>query len=72
LAFSGSSSTLFEKGLARNSRRNFGADNMYQVIGLVTRCALAREESHGGHYRLDSPGSREEFRKYSRIRGEPR
>lgn len=61
-------STMFEKGLARNSRHGFETDNMYQVIRLVTRCALAREESRGGHYRLDFPESRKEFRKHSRIR----
>ena len=60
-------STMFEKGLARNSRRGFETDNMYQVIRLVARCALAREESRGGHYRLDFPESRTEFRKHSRI-----
>ena len=61
-------STMFEKGLARNNRHGFETDNMYQVIRLITRCALAREESRGGHYRLDFPVSREEFRKHSRIR----
>ena len=61
-------STLFEKGLARSSRHGFETDNMYQVIRLVARCALAREESRGGHYRTDYPDSRPEFRKHSRIR----
>ena len=61
-------STMFEKGLSRSSRHGFETDNMYQVIRLVTRCALAREESRGGHYRLDFPKSREAFRKHSRIR----
>ena len=61
-------SPLFEKGLARNSRPGFETDNMYEVIRLVTRCALAREESRGGHYRLDHPEPRPEFRKHSTIR----
>ena len=59
---------MFEKGLARTSRHGFETDNMYQVIRLITRCALAREESRGGHYRVDFPESRKEFRKHSRIR----
>ena len=61
-------STLFEKGLSRNSRHGFETDNMYQVIRLVARCALAREESRGGHYRTDYPDTRPAFRKHSRIR----
>ena len=61
-------STLFEKGLARNSRAGFETDNMYQIIRLVARCALAREESRGGHYRSDFPEQRAAFRKHSRIR----
>ncbi len=61
-------SPLFEKGLARSSRPGFETDNMYQVIRLVARCALAREESRGGHYRTDFPSPRPEFRKHSRIR----
>ena len=61
-------STLFEKGLSRNSRHGFETDNMYQVIRLVARCALAREESRGGHFRSDYPDAKPEFRKHSRIR----
>lgn len=60
-------SPQFEKGLTRTSRHGFETDNMYQVIRLVARCALAREESRGGHYRLDFLTSRPEFRKHSRI-----
>ena len=60
-------SPLFEKGLARTSRHGFETDNMYQVIRLVSRCAMAREESRGAHYRLDYLDSRPEFRRHSRI-----
>lgn len=60
-------SPLFEKGLARTSRHGFETDNMYQVIRLVSRCAMAREESRGAHYRLDHLDSRPEFQKHSRI-----
>ena len=61
-------SPMFEKGLARSSRHGFECDNMYQVTRLIARCALAREESRGGHYRLDHPEPRPEFRKRSQIR----
>lgn len=60
-------SRLFGKGLARNSRHGFETDNMYQVVRLITRCALAREESRGGHYRVDHPRPRPEFRRHSRV-----
>lgn len=36
-------------------RKDFEAFNMLQLAGLVTRCALAREESRGVHYRVDFP-----------------
>jgi L-aspartate oxidase len=42
------------------------------VALLIARCALAREESRGGHYRADFPAKHPEFEKHSRIRhGEP-
>ena len=57
----------FDKGLARNSRHGFEADNMYEVVQLITRCALAREESRGCHFRVDYPESGEAFQKRSRV-----
>ena len=57
----------FEKGWARNSRQGFEADNMYQVVSLIARSALAREESRGGHYRTDFPDKRREFQKHSLV-----
>ncbi len=60
-------SMLFEKGLARSSRPGFETDNMYRVIRLIARCALAREETRGGHCRTDFPGAEAQFRKHSRI-----
>jgi len=41
--------------------------NMHNLAILVARCALAREESRGGHYRIDFPAKREEFRKHSYV-----
>jgi L-aspartate oxidase len=61
------SGPTFQEGLARNSRHGFEADNLYIVISLITRCALAREESRGAHYRSDFPEAREEFRKHTIV-----
>ena len=58
---------VFEKGLARNSRHGFEADNMFCLASLIARCALAREESRGCHYRTDFPEKRTAFQKHSRI-----
>ena len=57
----------FEKGWARNSRQGFEADNMYQVVSLIARSALAREESRGGHYRTDFPNKSPEFERHSLV-----
>lgn len=42
--------------------------SVHTVATLIARCALAREESRGGHFRADFPEKREEFRKHSVIR----
>jgi L-aspartate oxidase len=43
------------------------ARNMREVALLIARCALAREESRGAHFRTDYPGKRAEFAKHSVV-----
>jgi L-aspartate oxidase len=42
--------------------------NIHTVASLIARCALARRESRGGHYRTDYTEPRPEFQKHSVIR----
>jgi L-aspartate oxidase len=42
--------------------------NMRQVALLIARCALAREESRGAHFRTDYPAKRAEFAKHSVVK----
>jgi L-aspartate oxidase len=35
---------------------------------LIAACALAREESRGGHFRSDFPQKDEQFQKHSVVR----
>ena len=41
--------------------------NMSTVAGLIARCALAREESRGGHYRSDYPEKRPQFAVHTNV-----
>ncbi|MBV8907314.1 MAG: L-aspartate oxidase [Acidobacteriia bacterium] len=43
------------------------ARNVHQVALLIARCALARQESRGAHYRTDFPRKRAEFQAHSVI-----
>jgi len=43
------------------------ARNIGQVALLIARCALARQESRGAHFRTDFPVKRSEFEKHSVI-----
>jgi L-aspartate oxidase len=53
------------------TRRGFEARNLQLVGSLVTRSALAREESRGAHYRLDFPAHNDpRFQKHSIVSGE--
>lgn len=49
------------------ARQQFEVRNIHTVLGLIARCALAREESRGAHYRTDFPEARPEFQKHSYI-----
>ncbi len=45
----------------------FELRNMHTVALLIARCALAREESRGAHYRIDFPVKRPEFQRHSTV-----
>jgi L-aspartate oxidase len=51
----------------RAARADFELRNLHAVALLIARCALARRESRGGHYRMDYPEMRKEFQKHSYI-----
>jgi L-aspartate oxidase len=53
------------------TRRSYEAANLHLAALLVTRSALAREESRGAHYRTDFPGHDDrKFLKHSLVKGE--
>jgi L-aspartate oxidase len=43
-------------------------ENMRLVALLIARCALAREESRGAHFRRDYPGKQRAFERHSIAR----
>ena len=54
-----------------HSRREYEARNLQIAATLVARCALAREESRGAHYRTDFPDHDDaRFRKHSLARAD--
>ncbi len=53
------------------ARRAWEAQNLCEAGLLVTRSALAREESRGAHYRADFPAHNDlKFLRHSRLQGE--
>jgi L-aspartate oxidase len=48
-------------------RADYELRNMHDVGRIIARCALAREESRGGHFRSDFPEKREAFQKHSVV-----
>jgi L-aspartate oxidase len=56
-----------EVGIDRPTREHYELRNIYAVATLIARCALAREESRGGHYRTDFPETRPEFQRHSQV-----
>ncbi|MEJ5370125.1 MAG: L-aspartate oxidase [Bryobacteraceae bacterium] len=54
------------------SRESLEAANTRTVLELIARCALARRESRGAHFRTDYPEKSPALRAHSRIlRGQP-
>jgi L-aspartate oxidase len=46
------------------------ARSMQQVAWLIARCALARQESRGAHFRTDFPAKSAAFAKHSVVKGD--
>jgi L-aspartate oxidase len=55
------------RAMEKPVRRLLELRSLHTVLLLIARCALAREESRGGHYRSDFPEKRPEFQKHSFI-----
>jgi len=62
-------STLREalEWLDAQAGEDFESRNMLVAAQLIARCALAREESRGAHYRTDFPEKRTEFERHTVI-----
>ena len=56
-----------EESLDAPSRQRYEVRNIHLLTQLIARCALAREESRGGHYRLDYPQKSSAFQKHSAV-----
>ncbi len=50
------------------TRADYELRNMHSVGRIMTKCALAREESRGGHFRSDFPEKKVQFQKHSVAR----
>ena len=60
-------SALSRPGSARaaQTRAEYELSNMRLTASLIARCALARQESRGAHFRTDYPEPRAEFQRHS-------
>ncbi len=59
-------------GILESAAPTPDARNVHAVALLIARCALAREESRGAHYRRDFPEKRDAFARHTVIRnGQP-
>ena len=56
-----------DKGPAEFSCERAEARNIWELALLIARCALAREESRGAHFRTDFPAKSPEFEKHSIV-----
>ena len=59
--------SIAQHPVTRPTRDEYELRNIHTVALLIARCALAREESRGGHYRTDFPDTHPEFQKHSQI-----
>ena len=59
--------SIAQHPVTRPTRDEYELRNIHTVALLIARCALAREESRGGHYRTDFPDTDPEFQKHSQI-----
>jgi len=63
-------SSLSQDAVAESGREDYEQRNIHCVAMLIARCALAREESRGGHYRSDFPKKAAEYEKHSVVSGD--
>ncbi|MCL4403086.1 MAG: FAD-binding protein, partial [Acidobacteria bacterium] len=52
----------------KSGRAEYELRNIHTLALLIARCAQAREESRGAHYRTDYPHKRPEFGKHSIVK----
>ncbi|HEX3743928.1 MAG TPA: L-aspartate oxidase [Bryobacteraceae bacterium] len=63
-------SALEDGGRGTASPASAVAANMREVVLLIARCALARQESRGAHFRRDFPQKETAFQRHSVVRRE--
>jgi L-aspartate oxidase len=56
------------EAIGQPRRAQFELRTIHTVTQLIARCALAREESRGGHYRSDFPEKSDAFQQHSLTR----